>query len=140
MSPIGALEGHQIYAVSRPQARGVVEDRDEFGIKAYVYATGVIVELEIRQQRDVGKHILDEKRLAPAAVPHNQVGPEAPLEQTAADFRDPCAGMNRTIELHSVGMAIDVSTLILGVHDFVDPRHRIVIGLGNEIDLVANLA
>src|ERR1039458_6293527 len=79
VAPVSALKCQQIDAIARPQPRGIVEDRDEFGIKADVYALGVIKELEVSQQRHVGEDVLDEQGFTPAAVADNQVGPKTLL-------------------------------------------------------------
>src|ERR1019366_2739832 len=42
--------------------------------------------------------------------------------------------MNGAVQLHRVGMAVHIPTLILGVADLVHPRHRILIRLRDEID------
>jgi hypothetical protein len=73
VAPVGRLECQQVDAVARPQARRVIENRDKFGVKSHIHAHGVIVELEIRQQRHLWKHILDEQCFAPTAVSYDQI-------------------------------------------------------------------
>src|SRR5580658_6206193 len=113
VAPISGIKRHQADAIARSQARWVTKYRDEFGIKSDVHTMGMIEKFEIGQQRRLGKHVLDEQRLAPTAVSNNQVGPKAIVAQPAADLGDRRPRVDSAVKLHGVGMAVDRASLVL---------------------------
>src|SRR5689334_22770848 len=78
MTPVGCFECEQIGGISRAQARWILKDRHKFGVEVDVDALVVVVELEVRQQWHVGEDVLDEHRLAPAAMTDDKIRRKSP--------------------------------------------------------------
>ena len=105
-----------------------------------VDAAAVIVELEIRKQRHVGEHVLDEQCLAPAAVPDDEIRADAALvAKRAAHVGNPCTGVNRAVDVDRKGVTGELSARIGGVADLVHAHHLVLIRLSDEVNGVTSL-
>lgn len=73
---IGRLEGRQMVCGADTGTADGVETVAELWVEAHVRPTAAIVELAIRDQRDIGEHVLEKQRLAPAGMADHHIGNE----------------------------------------------------------------
>src|SRR5208283_119117 len=139
MTPVGALEGKKVGGIAHTQARRVLEDRHKFGVEAHVYAARVVIELEIGEQRHLREDILDEHGFTPTAVTDDQIGAKALAAQFPALVGYGRGGIDRTVDIDRIRMAVDAPALIFGISDLVNARHGVNVRLSNEVELIARL-
>ena len=82
------IERKQVYGIAQRQGLERFDRQREFRIEISVAAMRSIKEFEIRQQRGLWPHLLDEQGLAPSAMPEHEIGREAPRFQALAGARD----------------------------------------------------
>ena len=139
IAPVSRFEAQQIDRVAHPQAAAVIRRAGKFGVEIGVDTGMMIEEFEIAQQRGVGIDVLDEQRLAPAAVADDDVRRHALRLQHAERFRDRLAMPHRDFEIDGVPVALDRRGEIGIIDELDDALHPVGVGLRDEIDCVVRV-
>jgi hypothetical protein len=97
----------------------------------------VIEELEIHKERNVGKDVLDEERLAPAVVADDDVRPDTVVAEYATDVSYRRTRPHGVIEFPDKRVASAVVRSRRSIFELPHPLKVVIVLLRDEVDCIS---